>query len=155
MMQQMIAEFDHQLPVLARIGVGNGGDLLVLHGMARIGQQRAMQGALDHARCGRRRELRPRQIGLEEFVGHRQPATRVAIEQVMAAGEPKIFHPSTPANALLMRGRPHRQSGAGRGSMACPPATTQIDETSSSPLLPQHNQVHLLCRFIVAFHIHE
>ena len=69
---QMIAERDHHLPVLARIRVRDRGDLVGGDRPARIGQQRRMQRALDHAGVRRRRELRPRQIDLEELVGHRR-----------------------------------------------------------------------------------
>ena len=40
--QQVIAEVDQQLPVLARVGVGDGRDIGGRHGHARIGEQRAV-----------------------------------------------------------------------------------------------------------------
>ena len=50
-----------------------------------------VQRTLGGAGFGRRRKLRPRQIDLEEFVGRNEPAARVAIEQVVAAGEPEVL----------------------------------------------------------------
>src|SRR6185437_13172899 len=59
---------------------------------ARIGQQRGMQRALDRAGLGRRDQLWPRQIDLEEIVGDLEPAAVVAVEQMVAAGEPEVVH---------------------------------------------------------------
>ena len=89
---QTVAERDHELPVLARVGFRNGVDLRRRNGSPWVGQQCGMQGAFDDAGLGRWRELRPRQIDLHEFVGHAQPAVLIAIEQVMTAGQPEIFH---------------------------------------------------------------
>jgi hypothetical protein len=44
-----------------------------------------MQRALDHACLGRRRKLAARQIGLQEIVGHDQPAAADAVEQMVPA----------------------------------------------------------------------
>src|SRR5262249_20226607 len=82
----------HQCPVLARIGIGDRGDLAGGDRPARLGEQRRMQRALDHAGLGRRRKLWPRQIGLEELVGRDEPAAAVAVEQMMPAREPEILH---------------------------------------------------------------
>src|SRR5665811_869544 len=60
--QQQIAEGNQQLPVLARVGVGDGRDVCGRHRQARIGEQRAMQRALDRAGLRRRDQLRPRQV---------------------------------------------------------------------------------------------
>ena len=90
--QQMIAKGDQHLPVLARVGVGDRRDLGRRNRQARIGQQRGMQRALDRAGLRRRHQLRPRQIDLEEFVGDDEPAAVVAVEQMMAAGEPEVVH---------------------------------------------------------------
>ena len=90
--QQMIAERDHHLPVLARIRIGDRGDLAVADRAARIGQQRCMQRALDHAGFRRRRQLGPREIDLEESSVTTSPPPVVAVEQMMAAGEPEILH---------------------------------------------------------------
>ena len=89
---QVVAEREHHLPVLARIGVGDRGDLVRRDRPARLGQQRRVQRALGGAGLGRRHQLRPRQIDLEEFVGRNEPAARVAIEQMVAAGEPEVLH---------------------------------------------------------------
>ena len=93
MAQQPVAERDHHLPVLARIGIRDRGDLV---GATRRGAGRP---SARHAASSRPRrppaggaELRPRQIDLEKLVGHDETAARVAVEQMMAAGEPEILH---------------------------------------------------------------
>src|ERR1043166_4516154 len=88
----MVAEGDQQLPILARVRVRDGGDVRLRDRMARIGEQRRVQRALDRAGVGRRRQLGPRQIGLEELVADDEPAAGVAVEQMMPAGEPEIVH---------------------------------------------------------------
>ncbi len=103
--RQMIAEGDHHLPVLARIGIGDGGNLRRADRLPRVGQQRAVQRALGGAGVRRRRDLGPRQIGLQEFIGDEQPAARIAIEQMMAAGQPEVArlaHVRSPF-AIVMR----------------------------------------------------
>src|SRR5262249_58546599 len=59
---------------------------------ARVGKQRRVQRAFDHAGLGRRCQFRPRQIGLEELVGDDEPTALMAVEQVMPAGEPEVLH---------------------------------------------------------------
>ena len=101
----MIAEGDHHLPVLARIGIGDGGNLRRADRLPRVGQQRAVQRALGGTGVRRRRDLRPRQIGLQELIGDEQPAARIAIEQMMAAGQPEVArlaHVRSPF-AIVMR----------------------------------------------------
>src|SRR5205807_206306 len=93
---QTIAEREQQSPVLARVGVRDGGDLAGRDRPAWLGKQRRVQRALDHAGFGRRYELRPREVSLEELVGDDEPATVVAVEQMVSAGEPKILHAITP-----------------------------------------------------------
>ncbi len=78
------------LPTLLR------SNLLGTDAVAWIGEQGGVQSALGRAGFGRRRQLRSRQIGFQEFVGDEQAAARVAIGQMMAAGEPKILHPRSP-----------------------------------------------------------
>ena len=67
-----------------------------------------MQRALDRAGFRRRDQLRPRQIHLEEIVGHHQPAALVAVEQMMAAGNPEIVHlrsrPAMPIRSTVSPG---------------------------------------------------
>ena len=77
-----------------------------------------MQRALDRAGFRRRRKLGPRQIDLEEFVGDEQPAALVAVEQVVAAGEPEVLHLRSPAL---------------RSSCASPTRSTCSAGCSSSP----------------------
>src|SRR5438876_630241 len=60
-------------------------------GMSLLPEIVSSSAALGDAGLGRRGELRPGQIDLEEFVGRYEPAARVAIEQVVAAGEPEIL----------------------------------------------------------------
>ena len=49
----MVAERDHLLPILARIGVLDRGDLAAADGPPWIGHQRRVQFALDRARVRR------------------------------------------------------------------------------------------------------
>ena len=93
---QVIAERDHDRPVLARIRIGDRRDVGGRDRAARIGQQCRMQRAFDRAGLRRRREFRPREIDLQEFVGDQQPAAFVMVEQMMAAGEPEILHFRSP-----------------------------------------------------------
>src|SRR5260370_12202578 len=51
-----------------------------------------MQSPFRRACLRRRRQLGPRQIDFQELVGHGEPAALVAIEQMMPAGEPEVFH---------------------------------------------------------------
>ena len=92
MPEQVVAERHHHAPVLARVGIGDRGDLGRRDRPARLGHQRRVQRALDHAGLRRRLQLGPRQIGLEELVGHAEPAAVVAVEQMVAAGQPEIPH---------------------------------------------------------------
>ena len=87
-----VAEREHHLPVLARIGIRDRGDLVRARprGADRPAARRA--APLGRAGLRRRRKLGPRQIDLEEFVGHHEPAARIAVEQMMAAGEPEVLH---------------------------------------------------------------
>ena len=55
--------------------------------------------AARHAACARPRRpraaalsSRPRQIGLQEIVGHDQPAAAIAVEQMVPAREPEVLH---------------------------------------------------------------
>ena len=50
-----------------------------------------MECSLGDTGFGRRHQLRPGQIDLEELMGRNEAAARVSIEQVMAAGEPEIL----------------------------------------------------------------
>src|SRR6202047_1416841 len=76
-----------------------------------------MQGALGNARVGGRRELRPREIGLEELIRDDEPAALIAVEQVVPAGEPEVFHLFSSASRTAGRGiepgglRQRRQEG--------------------------------------------
>ena len=87
---QKIAERGHHLPVFAGVRVGNPGDLGRRHRPSRIGEQRGVERTLGVAGFGRRSQFRPRQIGLEEIVGHHQTATVVAVEQMVSAGQPEV-----------------------------------------------------------------
>src|SRR6476660_9426769 len=51
-----------------------------------------MQRALDHAGLGRWDQLRAREIELEKLIGDVQAAIRTTVEQMMAAGDPEVFH---------------------------------------------------------------
>ncbi len=91
--EQVIAERNHLLPVLTRIGIGDGRDVRCHDLHARIGAQRGMKRAFGIAGIRRRDQFGTRHIDLQEIVGQQQPtATFVAVEQMMATGNPKIFH---------------------------------------------------------------
>jgi hypothetical protein len=109
MVREMIAPCDHELPIFARIGVGDRGDARRRDRQARIEQQRAMQLAFGRTCLGRRRNLRPRQIGLEELVSNGEPAVGVAIEQMVPGSEPEVAR-------LLQR----RSPSAGAGGSILP-----------------------------------
>ena len=66
----MVAKRDHHAPILARVSIGDRGDLGRSDRPAWIGEQRRVQRALDDARVRRRSQFRPRQIGLEKLVGY-------------------------------------------------------------------------------------
>ena len=76
------------------------GQSRVLPEPSRIGEQRCVQAALRDTGLGRWRELGPREIGLEEFIGDDEPAAGVAVEQMVSAGEPEVLHVIT---SLLSR----------------------------------------------------
>ena len=88
---QVVAERQHDLPVLARIGVGDRGNLLAATGRRGAASSAACSARSAAQASGGGVELRPGQIDLEEFVGRNESAARVAIEQVVAAGEPEIL----------------------------------------------------------------
>ena len=98
--KKMIAEREDELPVFASIRIGDLGDFGRCNRTAWMAQQRAMNCVLGAAGIGRRNEFRPCEIGFEKFVGHHEPAARVAIEQVMPRREPEIFHTRTRLDVL-------------------------------------------------------
>jgi hypothetical protein len=51
-----------------------------------------MQLPLVLPRIGRGRQLGSGEVNLEELVGNDKPAAGVAVEQMVAAGEPEILH---------------------------------------------------------------
>src|SRR5262249_9605387 len=59
---------------------------------ARVCEQLLVQPVLDYAGIVRRRQLWTREIGLQELIRDHEPATRVAIEQVVSARDPEIVH---------------------------------------------------------------
>src|SRR5437868_1078980 len=62
-----------------------------------------MQRLLDHAGLRRWRQLGTRQIDLEELISHHETAARVAVEQMVAAGEPEVLHCSLLPSAMATR----------------------------------------------------
>ncbi len=83
----------HGLPVLARVRIGNGRDIAGRHRAARIGDQRAVQRALDHASLRRRRQFGPRQIQPSRNSSLAiSPPPSSSIDQMVAAGHPEILH---------------------------------------------------------------
>ena len=105
---QMVAEREQNLPVLARVGIGNRGDIGGRHFHARIVEQRRVQRFLDGAGLRRRNHLGPRHVDFEKIVGQQQPAAFVAVEQMMAAGNPEVLHllsrPAMPIRSTVSTG---------------------------------------------------
>src|ERR1700733_4435043 len=87
---KMIAPADHHFPILAGVRIGDGGNLRRRDKTSRIAQHCIVQFAFRSASLRRGHQFRARQIDLQEFVGDKQLAHNVAIEQVMAAGAPEI-----------------------------------------------------------------
>src|SRR5258707_5180560 len=115
--QKMIPESDHQLPILPRVAVRNGGDLLGGNALAWRFKQCLIKPALRGAGFRRGSELGARQIGLEQIVRNQQTAARIAVRQEVPAGEPEILHPGSP------------YFGSARASVA----SSTISPGSSSP----------------------
>src|SRR6516162_8419999 len=90
--QQELAKRQHELPVFPCIRVGDRGDLLRSDCPPWICEQLLVQSALDRASVARRHQLGTREISLQELIRDHEPATRTAIEQVVAAGDPEISH---------------------------------------------------------------
>ena len=67
-----------------------------------------MQRMLDRAGLRRRDQFRPRQIDFQEIVGHLEPTAFVAVEQMMAAGNPEVVHlrsrPARPTRSTVSAG---------------------------------------------------
>src|SRR3546814_10333550 len=78
--------------VLDGIGVGDGGEALFAHRLARVAQQGGMEGTLGLVGLRHRADLRPVQVGAQEVVGHRQVAVLASLEQVVAAVAPEVSH---------------------------------------------------------------
>ena len=81
--EQAFAEFEHHGPVLARVGVDDGGDLLRDDGTAGRGHQARVQATLGGAGLVRRNELRAGEVGEDQLVRDREPAAFRARRQVM------------------------------------------------------------------------
>src|SRR5262245_1488249 len=92
MADQMVAKRDHQGPILARVDIDDRRDLGGGDRAAWIAEHRRVQGTLGHTCTLRRCKLGPREIGLEELIRNQEAAAVIAVEQVMAAGEPEIGH---------------------------------------------------------------
>ena len=89
--QQMIAEADQHLRILARVGIGNGRDIGGGDGQARIGEQRRMQRALDDAGVRRRYKLRPRaRYTLRNSSVTLSPPPSSQSSKMMAAGNSEV-----------------------------------------------------------------
>ena len=88
----MVTQRDHELPILPGIRFGDGVDLGRGDGLPRVGRQRVIEHAFDHARVGGGYQFWPGEIGFHEFIGHAQSAAPIAVEQMMAARQPEIIH---------------------------------------------------------------
>src|SRR5450631_127654 len=89
-LHKMIAPADHHFPIFAGVRIGNRGNLRNRDRASRITQQRVVQPVFGGARLWRWHEFRTRQIDLQKFVGDKQLSRAVAIEQMVAAGEPEV-----------------------------------------------------------------
>src|SRR5690606_1860702 len=87
---------------------GDSGDLVGGHRAARVGHQGGVQRSFNDTGFGRRRQLRPREIDLQELVGNHEPAALADVEQMMTAGKPEILHgrrsPAMPMRSTLSSG---------------------------------------------------
>ena len=87
---QPIAKAQHDAVIVARIRVGKRRQLRLVDRLARLGEQRVVQGDLGRAGLVGRKHLRPYQIGAQEIVGHREVAAVVSAQQAKARGAPEI-----------------------------------------------------------------
>ena len=88
--REMVPPGNHHLPVLACIASRYRGNPRGRDWPSRFAQQCTMQDPLGSARLGWRHHFRARQIRLQELIRDQQMTGRVAVEQMMAAGEPKV-----------------------------------------------------------------
>src|SRR4051812_26546167 len=92
MAQQQLAKRENELPVLARIGIGDPGYFVSSYSTPRIAKQFAVQLSLHLAGVVGRHQFGTRQVGFQKVVGDDHATGRVAIEQMMAAGNPEVVH---------------------------------------------------------------
>ena len=89
---QPVAEGHHESPVLARIGVGERGNVSFFDPPQWIRQQACMQIAFRVAGIGRRHQFRPRQIGHDQFGGRHESAVIGTARQVVTGSDPEFSH---------------------------------------------------------------
>src|SRR5262245_30744867 len=82
---ELATEVEQQQPILAGIGVGDGGNFGWLDRLPWLGQQPRMQLTLGPAGIGGRCQFRACQIRLEKVIADQQAAAGIAIEQMMSA----------------------------------------------------------------------
>ena len=91
--EQAFAECEHHGPVLARVGVDDGGDLLRArrHGAGEAIRLACRRRSAAQASSGGN-ELRAGEIGEDQLVRDREPAAFRARRQVMAGRDPELGH---------------------------------------------------------------
>ena len=117
MPQQEVAESQNELPVLPRIGIVDRGKFVGNDRPTRVGEQFAVQSAFDCAGVFRRHQLGTCEIGLQKLIRNHQPAVRIAIKQMVAAGNPEILHGRRVSKLKSARSRPLSGSGSSSTSM--------------------------------------
>ena len=89
---EAVAETEQHRVVVARVCVGEPGNVRRRHRAARIVEQGCVQGALGRAGFGHRLHLRAHDIGAQEVVGDGEAAVGVGPQQAVAGRAPEIGH---------------------------------------------------------------
>src|SRR5581483_8783349 len=113
MANEPVAKCRYEMPVLARIGIGDGVNHAGVDGPARRRKERGVKLALDGTSLGRRLQLGACEINFQELVGDDQIAVIVTVQQMMAARAPKIPHRPSPRASRV---RSTSSAGSSRAS---------------------------------------
>ncbi len=114
---QAVAEGEHYLIVLARVGVGQRGQPLSRDPFARVDHQGLVQPALGGAGFGYRLQLGAAEIRAQEIIGDREMPARIPPQQVKAGIAPEIGH----VRFYIGRCRPLSSAPMGPGAGCRPP----------------------------------
>jgi hypothetical protein len=101
--QKPVAKSDHQFPILSGIIIADRRNLSAGDAAAGGSEQGRIQFPLGSTGIGRRKQFRSRKVDFKKFIGHQQAAAGVAIDEMVAAGEPEIVHQRSP-RMRFMRG---------------------------------------------------